>query len=128
MICPKHFSGVLTKNANSLKRGYAPEVLVLGEHTRLPGAVRSDELLPAHLLAESETAQQAAFRRQLACRENARKAFMSADNDSALRRAMLRRTRQGGLPYFCGEWVMCWRQAKGNQEGFLGRTDESSCP
>ena len=44
------------KNSSSLKRGYAPEVLVLGKHTRLPGAVCSDEMLPAHLLADSETA------------------------------------------------------------------------
>eukprot|EP00435_Cladocopium_sp_Y103_P013529 s1772_g3.t1 len=98
------------KNASSLKRGFAPEVLVLGKHTRLPGAVCSDELLPAHLLAESETAQGVAFRRQLACREAARRAFVHADNDAALRRAMLRRSRPGGLPYAPGEWVMCWRQ------------------
>ena len=106
------------KNASSLKRGYAPEVLVLGKHTRLPGAVCSDELLPAHLLAESESAQGVAFRRQLACRETARRAFIHADNDAALRRAMLRRSRPGQTPYSPGEWVMCWRQGKGAQEGF----------
>ena len=105
------------KNASSLKRGYAPEVLVFGKHSRLPGAVCSDELIPAHLLAESETAHGVAFRRQLACRESARKAFIYADNDSALRRAMLRRTRPGGLPYSPGKWVMCWKLGKGAMEG-----------
>lgn len=67
------------KNACSLKRGYAPEVLVLGKHTKLPGSVTGDELLPAHLLADSETAQGLKFREQLACREHARKAFIEAE-------------------------------------------------
>ena len=84
-----------SKNAMSLKRGYAPEVLVLGKHTRIPGAVCSDELLPAHMLSESETAQGLAFKRQLDRRECARHAFIQADNDAALRRAMLRRSRPG---------------------------------
>ena len=66
---------IQAKNSSSLKRGYAPEVLVLGKHTRLPGAVCSDEMLPAHLLAESEAAHGVAFHRQLAYRELARKAF-----------------------------------------------------
>ena len=55
---------------------------------------------------------------QLAYREAARKAFVTADNDAALRRAMLRRSRPGGQKYAPGEWVMCWRQGRGAQEGF----------
>ena len=47
---------IQAKNACSLKRGYAPEVLVLGKHTKLPGSVTGDELLPAHLLADADTA------------------------------------------------------------------------
>ena len=107
-----------SKNAMSLKRGYAPEVHVLGKHTRLPGAVCSDELLPAHMLSESETAQGLAFKRQLDRRECARHAFIQADNDAALRRAMLRRSRPGDQQYSPGEWVMCWRPGKGTQPGF----------
>ena len=53
---------VQAKNACSLRKGYAPEVLVLGKHTRLPGAVCSDESLPAHLLADSDTAHGIQFR------------------------------------------------------------------
>eukprot|EP00435_Cladocopium_sp_Y103_P018074 s4573_g4.t1 len=105
------------KNAHGLKRGYAPEVLVLGKHTRIPGAVCSDELLPAHLLAESETAHGISFRRQLARRESARHAFVHADNDAALRRAILRRARPGDQKYSPGEWVMCWRPGKGTLPG-----------
>eukprot|EP00435_Cladocopium_sp_Y103_P056055 s976_g18.t1 len=82
---------VQAKNACSLRKGYAPEVLVLGKHTRIPGSLSSDEMLPAHLLADAETAQGIQFKRQLACRESARRAFHQADNDASLRRAILRR-------------------------------------
>ena len=109
---------VQAKNACSLRRGYAPEVLVLGKHTRVPGAISSDELLPAHLLAESETAHGVAFRKQLACRESARRAFHQADNDASLRRAILRRSRPGQTLFSPGEWVMVWRQGKGDYPGY----------
>ena len=109
---------VQAKNACSLRRGYAPEVLVLGKHTRVPGAISSDELLPAHLLAESDTAHGVAFRKQLACRESARRAFHQADNDASLRRAILRRSRPGQTPFSPGEWVMVWRQGKGEYPGY----------
>ena len=108
---------IRAKNASSLKKGYAPEVLVLGKHTRLPGAVCSDEMLPAHLLMDSETSHGIAFRKQLAYRETARRAFFHADNDASLRRAMLRRSRPGGQQYLPGEWVMIWKQGKGALPG-----------
>ena len=108
---------IRAKNACSLKKGFAPEVLVLGKQTRLPGAVCSDEMLPAHFLADAETAQGIAFRRQLASREAARLAFFQADNDASLRRAMLRRSRPGGQSYSPGEWVMTWKQGRGAQPG-----------
>jgi hypothetical protein len=103
-FCQALYWCIRAKNANSLKGGYAPEVLVLGKHTRIPGSVCSDEMLPAHLLAESETSQGIAFRRQLAFRESARHAFVHADNDASLRRSMLRRSRPGGKSYLPGEW------------------------
>ena len=105
------------KNACSLKRGYAPEVLVLGKHTKLPGSVTGDELLPAHLLADAETAQGLRFREQLSCREHARKAFIGADNDASLRRAILRRSCPHRQTYTPGEWVMVWKQGKGALPG-----------
>ena len=108
---------IRAKNASSLKKGFAPEVLVLGKQTRIPGSVCSDEMLPAHFLADSETAQGVSFRRQLAYRESARLAFFQADNDASLRRAMLRRARPGGQQYEPGEWVMAWKQSKGSLPG-----------
>ena len=70
-------------------------------------------MLPAHLLADSETAQQILFKKQLSLRECARKAFHSADNDAALRRSILRRSRPGTCRYVPGEWVMVWKQNNG---------------
>ena len=109
---------VQAKNANSLRKGYAPEVLVLGKHTRLPGSICSDEMLPAHLLANSETAHGISFRTQLAFRESARKAFFSADNDQAIRKSFLRRSHPLQKQYNPGEWVMVWKEGKGAYQGF----------
>ena len=97
------------KNACSLRRGYAPEVLVFGKHTRLPGSISSDQNLPAHCLADSETAQGLAFRKQLDMREIARRAFWHADNQASLRRAILRRSRPARKSFVTGEWVMVWK-------------------
>jgi hypothetical protein len=101
------------KNAYSIRKGYSPEVLVLGKQTRLPGSVCSDELLPAHMLADSESAQGIQFRLQLSRRESARKAFVQTDHDQALRRSILRKTQGKPQKYQPGEWVMVWRQGKG---------------
>ena len=76
-----------------LKSMYLANILV----SQVLSAV--DELLPAHMLSESETAQGLAFKRQLDRRECARHAFIQADNDAALRRAMLRRSRPGDQQY-----------------------------
>ena len=108
---------VQAKNANSLRKGYAPEVLVLGKQTRLPGSICSDELLPAHLLANAETSQGISFRKQLAFRESARKAFFSADNDQAIRKSFLRRSHPLQTQYSPGEWVMVWKEGKGAYQG-----------
>jgi len=42
------------KNALSIRHGYAPEVIVFGKHSRIPGSILSDESIPAHELASSE--------------------------------------------------------------------------
>ena len=108
---------VQAKNAFSLRKGYSPEVLVLGKQTRLPGSICSDELLPAHMLADAETSQGVQFRQQLARRESARRAFVMADNDSALRKAILRKSHGNPQHYNPGEWVMVWREGKGANPG-----------
>lgn len=106
------------KNSLSIRKGYPPQILVLGKSTRLPGSVCSDHQLPAHALADSETCHGLVFRQQLANRELARKAFHAADNDQALRRAILRRSRPSRRWYQQGEWVMIW--VGGNNPGWRG--------
>ncbi len=97
------------KNSLSIRKGYAPEVLVLGKQTRLPGSVCSDHQLPAHALADAEHCHGLLFRQQLARRETARRAYHMADNDASLRRAILRRSRPARQWYQPREWVMVWK-------------------
>ena len=111
---------VQAKNAYSIRKGYAPETLVLGKQTRLPGFNCSDELLPAHMLADSETAQGVQFRLQLARRESARRAFVHVDHDAALRRSILRKSQGVNRKYIPGEWVMVWRQGRGAADQWTG--------
>ena len=106
------------KNALSIRKGFAPEVLVLGKQTRLPGSVCSDNQLPAHALADAEHCHGLLFRQHLARREAARRAYHMADNDAVLRRALLRRTRPARQVYQSGEWVMIWKS--GLNEGWRG--------
>ena len=105
------------KNSLSIRAGYAPEVLVFGKSSKLPGSIVSSEDLSAHASANRNDAQGIAFRQNLALREKARVAFHQADNDMALRRACLRRTRPDRQGYQPGEWVMMW-QPQQESHGF----------
>ena len=107
------------KNSCSLKHGYTPEILVFGKGLRTPGSLSSDDQLPAHLTAISENAHGVQFRKTLAMRETARKAFYNADNDMAIRRAALRRTRPDRGHYEPGEWIMFWRKSE-TKQGWFG--------
>eukprot|EP00435_Cladocopium_sp_Y103_P054094 s2900_g17.t1 len=70
------------KNSLSIRHGYAPEIIVFGKHSRIPGSVLSDESRPAHEMAISETPSitQADFKIMLSRRESARRAYHAADN------------------------------------------------
>ena len=107
------------KNSCGLRRGFSPEMLVFGKGSRLPGSLCGDEQLPAHELADSDHAAGIAFRKQLAIREAARKAFHEADNHAALRRAMLRRSCPSRGEYQKGEWIMIWKTS-GINKGWFG--------
>ena len=65
--------------------------------------------IASHLLAENPLAEGIRFRTKLAVRETARRAFHSADNDQALRRAVLRRSCPHRGQFAPGDWVMVWR-------------------
>ena len=82
------------KNSLSIRKGYAPELIVFGKHSRLPGSVLSDESVPSHLnaLSEETEIQPNEFRNMLMLREAAGRAYHSADNNDVLRRAGLHRS------------------------------------
>ena len=108
------------KNSLSIRKGYAPEVLVFGKSSKIPGSITSSDDMSAHASADREDAQGIAFRQQLALRERARSAFHQADNDMALRRAFLRRTRPDRQGYAPGEWVMMWQPQSQNMGYWFG--------
>jgi len=110
------------KNSLSIRQGYAPEVIVFGKHSRLPGSILSDESVPSHeqALQEENSISPAAFRQTLAIRESARRAFHTADNCNALRRALLRRACPTRGHYVKGEWVMTWKNGPLNQHRWCG--------
>ena len=66
--------------------------------------------------------QKAYFRDSLRKLELARKAFLVADNSSALRRALLRKPRKQPSGFDVGDWGLYWRQNKGNVKGERGRS------
>ena len=107
------------KNSCSLRRGFSPEVLVFGKGLKVPGSITGDETLPGHCKALDENSHGIRFRELLSLREAARKAFHAADNDMALRRAILRRGRPHRGSYTPGEWVMVWRSQL-NQSSWVG--------
>ena len=100
------------KNALSIRHGYAPEVIVFGKHSRIPGSILSDESIPAHELANKEdhSLSSQEFRHMLSVRETARRAYHMADNHEVLRRAALRRACPSRGQFSQGDWVMIWRE------------------
>ena len=42
------------KNSLSIRHGYAPEIIVFGKHSRIPGSILSDESIPSHEMASQE--------------------------------------------------------------------------
>ena len=109
------------KNSLSRAKGFTPEQALLGKARSLPASLTSDECSGSHVLAESETPEGLRFRQSLARREQARKAFIQADNDSACRRALLRRSRPGAVEFEKGDWVLYWKKIPGNPRGAKGR-------
>ena len=109
------------KNSLSRIHGFTPEQCLLGKARPLPGSLTADDDAASHLLAESDAPEGVRFRANLQRREAARKAFVQADNDSAFRRALLRRSRPGQVEYEAEDWVLYWRKAKGNSRNIRGR-------
>ena len=109
------------KNALSRIHGFTPEQALLGKARAVPASIVSDSEVASHSLAESDTPEGIRFRQDLLRREQARRSFISADNDSSFRRALLRRSRPSRLHYEMGDWVLYWRKQKGNDRNERGR-------
>ena len=117
-ICLRHCFNA--KKSLCRANGFTPEMAVLGKLQKLPASLTSDRSLSAHSLADSETPEGMTFRQNLARREAARRAFISADNDRNLKRALVRRSRPARQEYQSKEWVMYWRNRR-VAHGELGR-------
>ena len=112
---------VQAKNSMSRVHGYTPEILVLGRSRHAPACNSneqhgsSDWLTPGE--DEESNLDSTRFLENLARREAARKAFVSADHDQKLRRALLRQSRPSRETFEKGQWVMFWRHGKIGQQG-----------
>ena len=109
------------KNSMGQVRGFSPEQAVLGKSKSLPGSLMADHEATSHSLLDSESPEGVKFREDLQRRERARRAFVSADNDGSIRRALLRRPRREPPEFKKGDWVLYWRKSKGNLKGDRGR-------
>ena len=67
-----------------------------------------------------QSLQRAEFRDQLKLREVARRAFHTADNSDALRRALLKRSCPSRGVYHKGQWVMVWRNTGPQKQNWIG--------
>ena len=108
------------KNTISLRHGYTPQMIVFGKQMRLPGSILGDEALPSHEAVGNEQAVDLKFRQQLTLREVAGKAFHMADNSSALRKAILRRSHPHRGTYTPGSWVMIWKSVGVGKHAWVG--------
>ena len=96
----------ISKNALSRHNGFSPEQTVLGKSTKFPASLTSGEQGSSHSLADGSDLDCGTFRRNLEVRTRARKMFLLADNDSAIRGALLRKSCPPVDTYVIGQHVM----------------------
>ena len=83
--------------------GYSPSQWLLGKRPRLPGGLAQDGLSPAQLGGHDQ------FENLLRQRAAAKKAWISADLDAKLRRALLRQYQGADLPLQVGQKCFFWQ-------------------
>ena len=100
-------------------QGYTPEILVLGRSRHFPACNSNENTGSSEWIGvgdEEQTGLESTeFLENLARRETARKAFVSADHEQKLRRALLRQSRPKREAFAKGQWVMFWRHGKAGQ-------------
>jgi len=105
---------VSAKNSLSRHRGFSPEILVLGKSRHDPYSNCNEDEATHEWTEQGDTSR---FQQNLARRITARKAFIDADHDSKVRRAIQRRSRPDRDVFEVGQYVMFWRSGKGVKEG-----------
>ena len=98
-----------SKNALSRQDGFSPEQIVLGKSPKVTASLTSDEQVASHSLADGSDLDCEKFRRILRF-ALARKMFLLADNDAAIRRALLRKSCPPVDTYTIGQHVMYWKK------------------
>ena len=98
------------KNSLANKNGFSPEQAVLGRSIRLPQSLSSSDDIQAHFSAGDESLKQ--FQQKMETRQKARTAFLEADNNQAIRRAFLRKSRGLVQTWQSGQLCMFWDRRK----------------
>ena len=109
------------KNALARHQGFSPEQIVLGKATKVSASLTSDEHASAHSLADGSDLESEIFRRNLDIRSRARRMFVLADNDSAIRRALLRKSQPHPGNYEIGQLVLYWKKKNTTGRREIGR-------
>ena len=97
------------KNMMSRIRGFSPSQWVLATQPRLPESLmnedEADDATPFRNIEEDDVSE---FANTVRLRDAARRAFVAADTDARLRRAVAARTRPDRLIYSPGDRVYYW--------------------
>ena len=96
-------------------QGFSPAQWVLGEGVHLPASLADLQNDPVLV---SQVQEGSAFWQRLRLQESCEVAFHQAANSSALRRAVLARTRPQPGPFERGTWVHYWRSRGGKRQAF----------
>ena len=107
------------KNAMLNHDGHSPHQRVFGQQARIPGMVYSGDENPHVGINSGYLAGDASFVRAVQMRQEARKAFIDADNEDRIRRAVERRTRPERGPFYPGCKVYVWRPGKKKDDGSM---------
>ena len=101
-----------TKNSLTRRGGFAPAQWVLGKDTRQVGAMSDLSEATRLEVQEAMLEPDTAWRRQNELRTAARKAFVEADADDRIRRAMLHNARPMRGPFPNGCYVYFYRKQR----------------
>ena len=103
------FAGInKSHNRRHTTRGYSPQQWVLGRGLQIPHSLleNSDNLPVQQTLLDDK----AAFQHRLGILEGCDRAFLEADSDARIRRAMLMQRRPSRGPFVPGAQVYIWRK------------------